>query len=133
MGNNEDVKLAEGVIILSMTRSRRAIQSIHKGEPLVAVTSPERCIACGKCIEVCPARVRGKLGRARKVQAKIKSCAGCGRCVDVCPNDAIEVIPYSDAIIKLVKYRFNKKLEKLSIDDIKLTSVLDETFREIMG
>ncbi len=130
---DEEKELAEGAIILGMTRGRRAIQSIHKGEPLVAVTSPEKCTACGKCIEVCPARVRGKLSREERVQAKIKSCAGCGKCVDVCPNDAIEILPYSDAIMKLVMHRFSKKLEVLSLNNIRLGKVLDESFKEVMG
>jgi Na+-translocating ferredoxin:NAD+ oxidoreductase RNF subunit RnfB len=133
MGDKRDARLAEGAIILGMTRGRRAIQSIHKGEPLVAVTSPESCVGCRKCIEVCPARVRGKLGREQGVQAKIKSCAGCRKCEEVCPKEAIEVMPYSDAIVKLVMYRFEKKLEGLPLDNIALTKVLNESFREVMG
>ncbi len=133
MADLTNEKLTEGAIILSMTRGRRAIQSIHKGEPLVAVTSADKCVGCGLCIEVCPARVRGQLGKEGKVQAKIKSCAGCGKCENECPKDAIEIIPYSDAILKVVMQRFSKKLEKLSLNTVKLSKALDESFKEVMG
>ncbi len=125
--------LAEGAMILSITRGRRAIQSLHKGEPLVAVTSPQKCILCEKCIQVCPARVRRKTREEKRVQARIRTCAGCGRCVKVCPKDAVEILPYSDAIERLVTYRFRNKLAGRLEKGDTIEKLLNESFAEVMG
>jgi pyruvate formate lyase activating enzyme len=50
----------------------------------------ERCAACGKCVEACPANALrltdDGIVRARDV------CAVCGACASACPNEAMETI-----------------------------------------
>ncbi len=48
----------------------------------------ERCIACGKCIKVCPQScITIKGGKAKINQS---SCLHCGICLETCPIGAIE-------------------------------------------
>lgn len=42
---------------------------------------PDRCLGCGKCVEVCSA------GLARP-GARAEACTGCGACVEACPAGA---------------------------------------------
>lgn len=71
--------------------------------------SPEKCISCGKCTEVCPEEVENSIGNGggfsrRKAIDKdfavavpdfynidIESCTKCGKCIEVCPEDAIDL------------------------------------------
>ena len=50
----------------------------------------ERCAACGKCVEACPANALRltdeEIVRARDV------CTVCGACASACPNEAMETI-----------------------------------------
>lgn len=53
---------------------------------------PDRCTGCGRCVDVCPERVRRRedgqivFDRAR--------CTACGRCAEVCPYDALALCGY---------------------------------------
>lgn len=50
----------------------------------------ERCIGCGRCVEVCPHRVFALAGKkARLVDAD--ACIECGACARNCPAAAISV------------------------------------------
>ena len=50
---------------------------------------PERCIACGICLEVCPAgALHMEKGHIRIERAL---CEVCGRCAEVCPSEALQV------------------------------------------
>lgn len=54
------------------------------------VLSPEACIGCGRCVEVCPHQVfvlEGKLARI----ADRDACMECGACAKNCPTAAIRV------------------------------------------
>ncbi|OPY37501.1 MAG: F(420)H(2) dehydrogenase subunit I [Methanoregula sp. PtaU1.Bin051] len=68
------------------------------------VVSDEKCIGCGKCAVVCPARCiamvdnqkevsfKGKqLVRRKKPKVKLFKCIRCGLCERYCPADAIHV------------------------------------------
>lgn len=48
----------------------------------------DKCIACGRCIDICPANIfsKGETGIALQYE---ESCIGCGHCVSVCPQEAI--------------------------------------------
>lgn len=79
----------------------RAIRLMHKGEistePATAEVVPEKCKACGKCVEVCPYGAISADAK-RKVQAVVNSaaCSGCGTCAAECPFDAIMINHYTD-------------------------------------
>ena len=50
------------------------------------MTYPERCVGCGKCVEVCPT------GAAKATQTIREKCIGCGKCVEVCESEARKLI-----------------------------------------
>lgn len=52
--------------------------------------SPEKCIGCGMCREVCPHRVfAAEAGKARLLNRD--ACMECGACARNCPATAISV------------------------------------------
>jgi len=57
---------------------------------------PERCIGCGGCANVCPARVfvlRDIAQDWRVLEIQRERCTYCGRCREVCPENAIQLTP----------------------------------------
>lgn len=52
--------------------------------------SPERCINCGRCLQVCPHTVFSA-GTDRVTLAQPASCMECGACALNCPVQAITV------------------------------------------
>ncbi|MGY4706974.1 4Fe-4S binding protein [Candidatus Bipolaricaulota sp. J31] len=59
-------------------------------EPIVAHIDGVRCVACGRCREVCPYGAVMARGEIYRVDREV--CEGCGLCVSVCPKGAIELI-----------------------------------------
>ncbi|MCI0511806.1 4Fe-4S binding protein [candidate division KSB1 bacterium] len=53
----------------------------------------QRCIACGGCANVCPARCIRVYDQTGTTSMKfiLDRCTYCGRCAEVCPEDAIEM------------------------------------------
>jgi ferredoxin-like protein FixX len=49
----------------------------------------DRCMACGKCAEICPLKVWEQVGNNYKPTG-LKQCAECGACWNVCESDAID-------------------------------------------
>jgi heterodisulfide reductase subunit A len=67
-------------------------------EPMTAEVLPMRCVACGLCVEVCPAgavemvEVRGR----RQAEINPALCKGCGLCVAGCRGGAITLHGFTD-------------------------------------
>jgi len=68
--------------------------SIEK-EPLTARVDEERCIACMRCVKVCPYGAIEQIGPVKEGRIVIHeaACMGCGTCAAECNFDAIEM-PY---------------------------------------
>ena len=47
------------------------------------------CIACGTCIDECPA---GAISEGDKYSINPDVCTECGTCADVCPSEAISLV-----------------------------------------
>lgn len=59
------------------------------------VIDTDECIACGICVDTCPADVLDlEDGHATAVDKD--SCIGCGACMDACPVGAITEISEDD-------------------------------------
>lgn len=55
-------------------------------------TDVDKCIGCGACAAVCPARlikIEDTDQTTRRITRLLERCIFCGRCADVCPEDAI--------------------------------------------
>jgi heterodisulfide reductase subunit A len=80
----------------------QAVALLNQGqveiEPMTAEVLAMRCVACGLCVEVCPAgaveivEVRGK----RQAEINPALCKGCGLCVAGCRGGAIRLHGFTD-------------------------------------
>jgi heterodisulfide reductase subunit A len=80
----------------------QAVGLLNRGrveiEPMTAEVQPMRCVACGLCVEVCPAgaaeivEVRGR----RQAEINPALCKGCGLCVAACRGGAITLHGFTD-------------------------------------
>jgi NAD-dependent dihydropyrimidine dehydrogenase PreA subunit len=52
--------------------------------------NPQRCIACGRCVEVCPHAVFVLEGKTAAILHR-DACMECGACAKNCPTTAISV------------------------------------------
>jgi MinD superfamily P-loop ATPase len=51
----------------------------------IAIINPDKCISCGRCLELCRFGAVSKDFTIDKI-----ACEGCGVCVDLCPEQAID-------------------------------------------
>lgn len=58
---------------------------------MIEVVSAERCIACDKCVEVCPTHVFDRGPTGVPVVARQSDCQTCFMCEAYCPVDALFV------------------------------------------
>ncbi len=73
---------------------RHSIPMMFPGE-YIAIVDPEKCIGCGKCLEVCQFKAI-TFARPRKTAViDQKKCYGCGICRSFCPTNAISLIDRS--------------------------------------
>jgi heterodisulfide reductase subunit A len=80
----------------------QAVALLNRGqveiEPMTAEVLAMRCVACGLCVEVCPAgaaelvEVRGR----RQAEINPALCKGCGLCVAGCRGGAITLHGFTD-------------------------------------
>ena len=55
---------------------------------IMAYVIGDDCIACGTCIDECPA---GAISEGDKYSINHDACTECGTCADVCPSEAISL------------------------------------------
>lgn len=61
-----------------------------KASPYTVTINEERCIACGKCRDICPVfAIEDKNSKEYKIS---NFCNRCGKCIDTCPVDAINIL-----------------------------------------
>ncbi|MFF9786428.1 4Fe-4S dicluster domain-containing protein [Streptomyces nigrescens] len=60
---------------------------------MIEFISAERCIACDKCIKVCPTNVFDRGEDGIPVLARHTDCQTCFQCEANCPADALYVAP----------------------------------------
>jgi heterodisulfide reductase subunit A2 len=80
----------------------QAVALLNRGqveiEPMTAEVLPLRCVACGLCVEVCPAgavrMVDTRGGRLAEINPAL--CKGCGLCVAACRGGAITLHGFTD-------------------------------------
>ncbi|MFB7504342.1 4Fe-4S dicluster domain-containing protein [Streptomyces broussonetiae] len=65
---------------------------------MIEIVEPDRCIACDRCIEVCPTRVFDRGADGAPVIARQDSCQTCFQCEAYCPTDALLVAPLVTAV-----------------------------------
>ncbi|MGW1801452.1 4Fe-4S binding protein [Streptomyces sp. NPDC001984] len=65
---------------------------------MIEIVDPDRCIACDRCIEVCPTRVFDRGADGVPVIARQDSCQTCFQCEAYCPTDALFVAPLVTAV-----------------------------------
>jgi len=67
-------------------------------EPMTAEVLSMRCVACGQCVEVCPAGAAELIEVRGRQQAQINPtlCKGCGLCVAACRGGAITLHGFTD-------------------------------------
>jgi heterodisulfide reductase subunit A len=80
----------------------QAVALLNQGqveiEPMTAEVLAMRCVACGLCVEVCPAGAAELVEARGRRQAEINPalCKGCGLCVAGCRGGAITLHGFTD-------------------------------------
>ncbi|MFD2422186.1 4Fe-4S dicluster domain-containing protein [Amycolatopsis pigmentata] len=62
---------------------------------MIELVSAQRCIACDKCIKVCPTNVFTPGADGIPVISRQDDCQTCFQCEANCPVDALFVAPYT--------------------------------------
>ncbi|WP_458315911.1 4Fe-4S binding protein [Mycolicibacterium brisbanense] len=60
---------------------------------MIEIVDEDRCIACDRCIDVCPTRVFDRGADGIPVIARHDNCQTCFQCEAYCPTDALFVAP----------------------------------------
>lgn len=69
-----------------------AIPTTRSKNPANISINEEKCILCGKCIEVCKDfSLEIKESRIVKSNNSLFGCVGCGHCMTICPEGAIQI------------------------------------------
>lgn len=62
---------------------------IKRMETAYVAMNPHRCMACWKCLNLCPKNVIGKVGfpgHRHVIFKNADACIGCGKCLKACPH-----------------------------------------------
>ena len=78
---------------------------------MIEIVEASRCIACDKCIEVCPTRVFDRGADGVPVIARQQSCQTCFQCEAYCPTDALFVAPLASPAPLGSRFRDPRELE----------------------
>ncbi len=82
------------------------------------IVKEDRCINCGKCIEVCPVDAISYDESGLFIKIDREKCIFCGKCKKVCPTDAIVIIKLrceineTAKIVEINKYEFIEYIKK---------------------
>ena len=103
----------------------------------------DKCIACGRCVDICPANIFSKEEKGITLQYE-DSCIGCGHCVSVCPQEAIshslfpidkqhkfsyDNYPSPEAMMTLIKARrSNRAMSKKPIPEEVLKMIVEAAY-----
>ncbi len=68
------------------THSNKHILFTLNNTHIMAYVIGDDCVACGTCIDECPA---GAISEGEKYSIDPDACVSCGTCADVCPSGAI--------------------------------------------
>ncbi len=66
-------------------------QSASSSGSARVVVNDSACVACGRCMQICPQGVFDWSGAGRAAAQNPDACIRCGRCLQVCPAGAITV------------------------------------------
>ena len=62
----------------------------------------EKCLGCGDCVFVCPARAITADKNGQPYLARARSCMKCGLCADVCSHTAIDFTERTHAGLEMM-------------------------------
>ncbi len=69
-----------------------------ESDPQIAQVNVNRCVGCGKCINVCPFQAIREVDMRGQPKAEVIEavCQGCGLCNATCPQGAIQLSHFTD-------------------------------------
>lgn len=70
---------------------------------MIELISPSLCIACDRCVEVCPTQVFDAVEGGIPVIARPDNCQTCFMCELYCPVDAMYVHPFADVHVVVIE------------------------------
>ena len=65
---------------------------------MIELVSPDKCISCDKCVQVCPTNVFDSGADGLPVIARQDDCQTCFMCEAYCPVDALFVAPHAEPL-----------------------------------
>lgn len=69
---------------------------LNKEKPVEVILDKEKCVKCGKCLEICTTYLKQDeagypVAKDKKDKENTLGCVQCGNCMMMCPADAIEI------------------------------------------